>query len=197
MKKKVSLIDINRKLDTVIKNQRELLKQEASELEIEHKIEQKESKELSELERLERIEKEIEKVVVPHPLTKITYHDIARGILGSFVGVLAHYTFIYGIKVAEEISLLRAYLLFPVAFIVGGIFMYCTGFRKVRDPKILWFLPVRLLVLYTISLVMTFSVLLFFSPDFGQVWDTSVKQLATVTLLGVIGAITADLIGKE
>lgn len=196
-KKGPSLASISKKLDIVLKNQQKLLKEEAEELKEEKEILSEEKKELTALERLELLEQEIAKTVEPHPLTKVTYRDIARGCVGAFIGVMAHYTFVYGIKVAEDISIARAYALFPLSFAIGGIFMYFTGFRKVKDAKILWFLPVRLTVLYSVALLMALGVLLFFSPDFGQTWDVSVKQLATVTLLGVIGSVTADLLGGE
>ncbi len=197
MAKKVSLADISKKLDRVLANQKKLLKEEEEELVEEKKIEREEEKELTELEKLEKIEKEIATTVEPHPLTRITYRDVAKGCVGSFIGVMAHYTFVYGIKVAHEITLTRAYALFPMSFVIGGIFMYFTGFRKVKDKRVMWFLPVRLIVLYVIALIMASAVLIFFSPEFGTGYEITVKQLATVTLLGVIGAITADLVGKE
>ena len=193
----VSLASINRKLDVILQNQQKLLKEETEELAEEEKIEAEEKKELSELEKLKRLEEKVASSVEPHPLTKITYRDIAKGAIGSFIGVVAHFTFVYGIKVAHEISISRAYALFPISFVIGGVFMYFTGFRKVKDAKILWFLPVRLFVLYIIAVIIAIGVLLFFSPEFGTEWDTSIKQLSTVTLLGVIGGITADLLGKD
>ncbi len=192
-----ALESINKKLNLILKNQQKLLKEETQELAEEKKIGKEEKKELTELEKLEQLEKKVSSAVELHPLTKITYRDIAKGTIGSFIGVVAHFTFVYGIKVAHEISLARAYALFPLSLIIGGVFMYFTGFRKVKDMKIMWFLPVRLFVLYFIAILVALAVLLFFSPEFGTNWETSIKQLSTITLLGVIGGITADLLGKD
>ncbi|MBI4016062.1 MAG: DUF2391 family protein [Candidatus Aenigmarchaeota archaeon] len=196
-KRGVSLAVINKKLDLILKNQQKLMKEESEELAEESRIEKEEKQELSQLEKLKRLEEKVAATVEPHPLTKITYKDVAKGTIGAFIGVVAHFTFVYGIKVAHEISVARAYALFPLSLIIGGVFMYFTGFRKIKDPKIMWFLPVRLFVLYLIAILVALAVLLFFSPEFGTNWETSIKQLSTITLLGVIGSITADLLGKD
>ncbi|MDO8660996.1 MAG: hypothetical protein Q7K43_03840 [Candidatus Woesearchaeota archaeon] len=194
---KVSLQSINTKLDRVLKNQKSLLQTE-------QRVERKENEELreeaiaeKELKNIERLEREIEKQVESHPLRKITIKDVARGAIGAFVGTVAHYTFIYGIKVAEAITVMRASLLFPLSFIVGGIFLYATGFRKVQDPKLLWFLPVRLIVLSITAIITSIIVLAIFTPSFGQHFGESFKQVATVSLSAIIGACTADVLGKD
>lgn len=189
-KKRVDLEKIDKKLNLIIADVKKIKKEEK-------KIEQEEKLEIEELKKLEEIEKKIKKQVEVHPLRKITYHDLAKGALGAFIGVVAHYTFIYGIHVAEDIDIFRATLLFPIAYLLGGIFLYATGFRKI-SIKLLWFLPVRLTVLYIISLIMAVLVLYLFHPSFMQhfFWD-GYKQVATVTLTGIIGACTADLIGRE
>lgn len=202
--KKVDIESISRKLDQLLEGQREILKEEKEELEEEEKIEalekkeiEEEEKELSELEKLEKLEKDIAKQVGPHPLRQITYKDIARGAVGAFFGAVAHYTFIYGLKVAESIDMARAGILYALSFTIGFIFLYMTGFRKIKDMKVLSFLPIRLIVLYITSLIMSALVLLLFLPDFGQVFADSFKQLAAVTLTAIVGACTADLIGKH
>jgi len=149
------------------------------------------------LKELEAFEKEIKEQVGAHPLRRITYKDIAKGSIGALVGVAAHYSFVYGVKVAAEIDVVRATLLFPISYALGGVFMYLTGFRKIKDPKLLSFLPVRLTILYFTAVITSMLVLLLFNPEFlHNFWD-SYKQVATVTLTAVIGACTADLIGKE
>jgi len=189
-KKKVNLEEIDRKLNLLLKDVKKIKKEEKY-------IEKEEEIELEELRKLEEIEEKIKKGVGVHPLRKITYRDLAKGALGAFIGVVAHYTFIYGIHVAEDIDIFRATLLFPIAYLLGGVFLYATGFRKV-STKMLWFLPVRLTVLFVISLIMAVLVLYLFHPDFMQhfFWN-GYKQVATVTLTGIIGACTADLIGRE
>ena len=209
--KKPSLEDISRKLDELLAGQREISREEkevekeeeelkrVGELELaeEGKVKRLEEKELTELEKIERLERELKKGVATHPLKRITYKDVARGIIGSFFGAVAHYTFIYGLKVAELITFNRATILFALSFIIGLIFLYVTGFRKIKEGKILIFLPVRLIILYIISIMMSVFVLYIFIPNFGASFEEAYKQVASVSLIAVVGACTADLLGKE
>jgi uncharacterized membrane protein len=182
-KKKVTAVD--KKLNEILRRIKKVQQQGQLEL--------KEEKEQTE--ELEDLERQIKEATEPHPLRRITYKDIAKGSLGAFIGVVAHYTFVYGIKVAQQIDVVRATILYPLAFIIGGIFLYATGYRKVRVKRILWFLPVRLIVLYMIAILTATIVLLLFQPDFmHNFWD-AYKQLAAVTLTAMIGACAADLIG--
>lgn len=197
MPKRVSLQEVSKKLDQVIAVQKKLLAKEAKVEKEEAIVEKEEEQELKELAKLEALEKQIVKEVGAHPLLKITYRDIAKGGIGSLVGVAAHYSFVYGVKVAAEIDIFRATLLFPLSYALGGVFMYLTGFRKVKDPKLLSFLPIRLTVLYLTAVITSMLVLLLFNPEFLYDFWSSYKQVATVTLSAVIGACTADLIGKE
>lgn len=197
MAKKLTLQTINKKLDEILKNQKKILFEELEQEEIEKKILKKEKKELNALEQLKKLEKEIIKDVGPHPLKNFTIRDGARGIIGAFFGAVAHYTFIYGLKVAESIDVYRAGILYLLSFLIGGIFLYATGFRKIKDPKLLKFLPMRLTVLYITAILMSIIVLILFNPHFGQDFIESYKQVATVSLTAIIGACTADLIGTE
>ena len=190
MPKRVNLEDINRKLDLLLKQERKGLKKEAV-------VEKEEEAELTKLKELESFEKEIMTEVGPHPLRQLTYKDVIKGSIGAFIGIAAHYSFVYGVKVAAEIDVFRATLLFPIAYAFGGIFMYLTGFRRIKDPKIVSFLPIRLTVLYLVAVVTAILLLLLFNPEFLHDFWTAYKQVATVTLSAVIGACTADLIGKE
>jgi len=209
--KKPTLSEINRKLDILIKGQEEIIEKEA-EIEKEEKktealqkkevseeaiVEKEEEKELSELEKLEKLEEEVKKQVVPHPLKTITYKDVARGSIGALFGAVAHYTFLYGIEVAHKLTFFKAILVFVLSLVVGGVFLYATGFRKIKDPKVIIFLPVRLFVLYATAVVMSVIVLWFFEPGFGSIFEESFKQVSTITLLAVIGACTADILGRE
>ncbi|HEY9703699.1 MAG TPA: hypothetical protein V6C58_14725, partial [Allocoleopsis sp.] len=140
--KKTSKVD--EKLNEILNLENKLLVAEKN-------LEKKEDKELefekreeSDLEKLEKIEKEIKEEIGEHPLAKITYKDVVKGLVGSFVGLAIHYTFVYGVKVSEELTMTRATLLFPLTFLVGLLFIYATGFRKVKDKELLWFMPIRL-----------------------------------------------------
>lgn len=203
-KQKLSLELINQKLDKILSNQALLLgeekrieKGEIAEEKEEEKLERTEKEELGELKRLEEIEKEVQKELKVHPLSRITYKDIAKGAVGAFAGLLIHYTFTYGLKTAEQIDVARATILFPLSFIVGALFLYFTGFRKVKDPKLIKFLPARVMVLYTISMVVSFLVLMLFYPEFGSNLTLTYKQLAAFSISAVVGACTADLIGGD
>ncbi len=183
---KATLDTVNRKLDQVLKRIKVLEKTEK-------KVEREEAAELKEL---AKVEAKLEQVAA-HPLRTITYKDVAKGAVGAFIGTVAHYTFLYGVKIAHEIDVFRATLLYPLAFIIGSIFIYIAGFRKIKDPRIVWFLPIRLMVLYTVSLLIAIGTLWLFQPHFMADYTEAYKQVATVTLTAVIGACTADLIGKD
>ncbi len=201
---KQTLSRISKKLDKLLEGQQEIKEEEEEikelekeELSEEKKLGGEEKEELAELKELEKIEKEVQKQVIPHPLKRITTKDLARGSIGALFGAVAHYTFIYGLKVAEHITFTRAAILFILSFGIGGVFLYATGFRKIRDPKVLAFLPVRLIVLYITAVIMSVIVLWFFEPGFGESFEEAFRQTATITLIAVIGACTADIIGKE
>lgn len=181
----------------MLKEEQEILKDETSELKDDGEIEALERKQLEELKKLEDLEKEIEKHIEPHPLLKVGVRDIVRGSVGALAGVVLHYTFVYGVKVAEQLSFFRATMLFILCFLVGFVFLYITGFRKVQDRKILFFMPVRLVLLYLVSLAVSILVLAFFFPSFGTNFEGSYAQVSSVMLPALIGACTADLIGKD
>ncbi len=192
--KKVSLSDIQKELISIKREQKKITKFEEQQLKRETKIASQESEELA---ALEDVEKKLKQAVGAHPLRKVTYKDIAKGSIGAFIGTTAHYSFIYGVKVAQQIDITRAILLFPLAFAIGAIFLYITGFRKIKNPKLIWFLPIRLTVLFLTALVVSFLVLYLLHPSFLHHPVEMFKILATVQLSAVIGACTADLIGKE
>jgi uncharacterized membrane protein len=158
------------------------------------KKEKETDKELSEIEKLEL---DIKKEVGQHPLTKIGFKDAIKGMVGAFVGLAVHYTFTYGVELSEKFDITRSILLYGLSFFVGLLFIYATGFRKVKDPQILIFMPVRLLVLYVISVVVSIFVLWIFYPGFGNTFEEGFRMVAGVLLAAVVGACTADLIGKE
>ncbi|MGV8172258.1 MAG: DUF2391 family protein [Candidatus Woesearchaeota archaeon] len=203
--------NLSKKLDKVIALENKLLheelkiekeennikKEENIENKKENRIERVLEKEESDLERLEKIEKEIKAEVGEHPLAKVTFKDITKGLIGAFIGLAIHYTFVYGVKISEGLTMTRATILYPLTFLVGLLFIYATGFRKVQDKKILVYMPVRLFVLYMCALVMSILVLYLFYPTFGHEFEESYKMVAGVMLAAVVGACTADLLGKE
>ena len=164
---------------------------------IEHKVENNEKKEQDELAKLEKLEQEIKSEVGSHPLARITFKDIVKGLVGAFIGLCVHYTFTYGVEIAARIDTARVTLLYIISFFIGLLFIYATGFRKVKDPALLMFMPIRLIVLYIAAIIMSIVVLFIFYPEFGHDLLTSYKMVGGVLLAAVIGACTADLIGKD
>ncbi|MBI3051794.1 DUF2391 family protein [Candidatus Woesearchaeota archaeon] len=203
MKKKKGS-SVSKKLDKILKGQdrlyKEELKLETEEAEAkkgEEQVKELEKKQLTEIEALERIEKEVEKEVKQHPLTKVTINDLWRGSLGAFVGTTLHYTVYYGVEIAENLTVSRATIIYILSFIVGAVFLYITGFMKIKDKAALKYLPIRVTLLYAVSILVSVGVLYLFFPAFGASFEDAYKQTATVSLIAVIGACTADLLRRE
>lgn len=164
----------------------------------EEEIENLERRSLAELEKLERLEKKVSREVAPHALLKITYRDLIRSAIGSLVGILGHFSFFYGLEIAEKISVLRATVLYLVALVIAFGFMYYSGFRKVKEIKIISFIPLRALVVYLTALVMILIVLFLFGfVSLSTPWEVVYKSISTLSLLAVLGASTADILGHE
>jgi uncharacterized membrane protein len=166
----------------------------------EEKIENLAKKEINELDELKNLEEEIKKDVKQSPLKRITTIDMARGLVGSFFGIVAHFAFVEGVNVAEEFhfTMFRATLLLITALFIGFVFLYATGYREIKDKKVLSIMPIRLLVIFGISIISILSVLALFGfigPD--STFQNIYKQVAVISLPAIIGAITADLLGKK
>ncbi len=203
MKKKKGS-SVSKKLDKILKGQEKLYREElkieteeSEEKKGEEQIKELEKKQLTEIEALERIEKEVEKEVKQHPLTKVTINDLWRGSLGAFVGTTLHYTVYYGVEIAENLTVSRATIIYILSFIVGAVFLYITGFMKIKDKAALKYLPIRVTLLYAVSILVSVGVLYLFFPAFGASFEAAYKQTATVSLIAVIGACTADLLRRE
>lgn len=161
----------------------------------EEKIELLQEKELASLTQLK---KEVEKNVGPHPLTKITKSDIGRSTVGALIGTIGHFAFFYGAELAERISMSRATLLYLFSIIVCFFFMYYSGFRKVKEIKVLRYIPIRMAVVYVISItVVVLSLAIFGFVDTSSTFEYIYKIVASTLLLSVLGASTADILGKE
>lgn len=158
--------------------------------------EREEEFEISELEKLEKLEEAIKEDVSVHPLSRITYHDITKGLIGAFVGVVGHFAFFYGHHIAEELTYWRAGVLLAVSLLLLIIFLYFSGFRRVKEyNKYLW---IRVATIYVVALFVATSVLflfgvLHFPPSFEELYF----NVSAVSILAVMGAATADLIGGE
>jgi uncharacterized membrane protein len=166
----------------------------------EEKIETLTKKEITELDELKSLEEEIKKDVKQSPLKRITTMDMARGLVGSFFGIVAHFAFIEGVDVAEKFhfTIFRSTLLLLTSLFIGFIFLYATGYREIKDKKVLSIMPIRLLVIFGISIVAILAVLSLFGligpeSSFQDIYT----QVAVISLPSIIGAITADLLGKK
>lgn len=156
-----------------------------------------ESMEEQELQNLQQLKKEISKDVGPHPLTRITRADVVRSIIGALIGTVGHFAFFYGVELADKISLGRATVLYLLSLIVCFFFMYYSGFRKVKEIRIFRFVPVRVAVVYVISLAVVIGTLFIFGfIDTTSSLSHLYKVVSTTLLLAVLGASTADILGK-
>ncbi|MBN1646288.1 DUF2391 family protein [Candidatus Woesearchaeota archaeon] len=204
--------EINQKLDIILdeqsklfnmdkelrKSEKKIIGLEEQELAEEVKISKDEINEEEELKKIESLEQQIKERVGPHPLIRITYKDITKGAIGAFVGIVGHFAFLEGVHVAENLTMLRATLLYIIALLIGLGFLYFSGFRKVKQVRIMHFVPIRLLVIYFTAVAIIALVFYIFGL-FG--WHTTFteayKSISAVMILAIIGAATADLIGDR
>src|SRR3989338_6214723 len=182
--KSSKLDQINKKLDKLIRIESD---QSEDQEEDSEKIENLEKKQIKELE--ENLIKEIG----DHPIRKITQKDIAKGVIGAFVGVISHFVFVEGVHLAEILSLTRISFMYIVSFFIGAIFLYATGFRKVKQIRVLKFLPLRVTVIYIVSLI-TISLVLTLFNQYNTI-EELYRQVGVLSLPAIVGASAADLIG--
>ncbi len=134
--------------------------------------------------------------MAPHPLRRITFHDITKGLIGAFFGVVGHFAFFYGHKIAAEFTYFRATLVLLVSILLLLAFLYFSGFRRIAEYH--KYLPIRAVVIFCTAILVSVTVLflfgvLHFPPTPGELY----KEVAAVSILAVMGAATADLIGGE
>jgi uncharacterized membrane protein len=163
---------------------------------IDHRVEHEEEEELAELKKIEELETTIKQDLAQHPLTKITYHDITKGLIGSFFGVVGHFAFFKGPELASHLSMLRATALIFCSMLLLVVFLYFTGFRRIKEYHA--YLPARFLVLYMTAIGVATAVLFLFGVltfpiDFHMLYT----NIAALSILAVMGAATADMIGGE
>lgn len=200
-------ISINEKLDIILQNQKKILKNEKRIIGEEKKIEKFETKELKEeniaikddkeiLDELNKLEKQIKKAS-SNPIKNITKRDIIKGFIGAFIGVMSHFAFSKAADIALTLSFLRATVLYLVAFIIIIVMLYYSGFRSVEKSIVLKVMPIRAIVLYTVSiLTIVFVYLLFGKLHFVSFKEIYILVSASI-ILAVMGAGTADLIGRS
>lgn len=189
-KKKIDLEVLNKKLDQVLRLERKQFKKESS-------VERLERKQLKELDEIQELEESIKKRVGKHPLRKITYKDLGKALIGAFIGIVSHFTVLKGIDFAFNISFLRATSYFAISYFIGFIFLYYTGFRKIKQRKFLVLLPVRLTFIYVVTLLAVVLAIYIFTYTQDITFIELYKQAAVVSLPAIIGASAADLIGND
>lgn len=162
----------------------------------EHEVFSLEKKHTRELEDLKNLEVKIKNEVGEHPLSKITYKDVGKSMIGAFVGVVSHFTVLEGVHFAENVSLTKASFFLFVSFLVAFVMLYYTGFRKIKDVRLFALLPFRLLLVYSVTIIAILGVLLVFGAGHLE-QDLVYRQIAVLSLPAIIGACAADLIGGE
>jgi uncharacterized membrane protein len=205
LKKKGSL---NEKLDLILNNQEKILSNEKKILGEEEKIQELEEldlkkdadlekNELSALQELSNLEKQLKKSV-SNPIKNVTKRDLFKGFIGAFVGVMGHFAFSKAADIAPTLTFYRATLLYIVAFIIIIVMLYYSGFRKIKKHIVFKFMPLRALVLYSVSIVTVIWVNLLFGKLYFPLEFTEIYNLVAASIiLAVMGAGTADLIGKN
>ncbi|MFP4402057.1 MAG: hypothetical protein ACLFPL_02400 [Candidatus Nanoarchaeia archaeon] len=212
-KKTTPKTDMNSKLDKMLKNQeiiieneQKILGEEARIISKEEEIENFEREEFSKEESEIHDEKtaldgllELQQKLENHSkqsMRKITKKDFFKGFIGSFIGVISHFAFIKAVDVSAELSFTRASALYVVAAVIIITMLYYTGFKQIQKRLIFSFIPLRATILYVVSIF----TILFVNFLFGQIESYQPLDLynliAANIILAVIGAGTADLIGR-
>ena len=172
---------------------------EEKEEEIEHKeiqIMGEENKVEREEEKIESVEREIKREVTQKSLAKLTMKDINKGIIGAFIGVVAHFAFIYGRQIAKDMTTTRAAVLIVFSYVLIVVLMYETGYREVKEKRILGILPKRATAIYITSIIVIPIIFFLFNQlNLADPVDLF-KQIAVSSVFASIGAGTADMIGK-
>ncbi len=204
--------EVEEKLNEVIKRQNKLYKlmkdlakkqellltKENQELKEESELKNLESKEIDEIKQIELVEKELKKDLRKHVLRKITMKDASKAAVGAFIGIVGHFAFLEGPHLAEKISTTRATLLLIISYLITMLIVYFSGFRRVKQKRFLSIIPIRVTVIYFISIMVIILVLTVFGfinthTHLSEIY----KYVASISILASIGAGTADLIGEN
>lgn len=163
----------------------------------EEEIVAEEKKIEKETEKIESIEKDIKEEITVKPLTKFSMKDLNKGIIGAFIGIVAHYSFFYGRQIAADITISRATVLLIFSYLLIIILMYETGYRQIKEKRLLMILPKRATIIYLTSIVIILLVFALFNQinlaDLAGLY----RQVAVTSILASVGAGTADLIGRD
>lgn len=150
-----------------------------------------------EIAEIQRLEADIKSGVQPSPIRRITYKDVTNGFVGAFVAVVNQFAFADGFRIAEHYTIFQSSLLLLTSFFIIVLFIYYTGFRKTTDGFVFRFLPVRAGSLYLVSLLVSVMVPFAFKTlTIDMPFSVMYGTIASISVLAVLGAGTADLLGK-
>lgn len=163
----------------------------------EAQIAREEKKLEKETQKVEGIERKIEKEISQKPLTAFNFRDLNKGIVGAFIGVVAHFGFIYGSVLADKITTARASLLLVFSYLLIVVLMYETGYREIKEKRLLGILPKRATFIFITSIVVVAAIFFLFNMVDLKDPVGFFKQIAVTSVLASLGAGTADLLGKR
>jgi uncharacterized membrane protein len=152
---------------------------------------------IKETKKIENMERRIEKEVKTRPLSGFTLKDLNKGIVGAFIGVVAHFGFVYGKAIAGDITILRASLILVFSYLLIVLLMYETGYREIKEKRLLGLLPKRATYVYITSILVVFAIFYIFNMVDLSDYIGLYKQIAVTSVLASLGAGTADLLGKH
>ena len=181
---------MDNKLGNIQKEEKEIEKEEFKVMAEEKKVEK-------EAEKVENLEKKISLEVKSSPMAKFNVKDLNKGIIGAFIGVVAHFGFIYGKAIAQYITTTRATVLFLFSYLLIIILMYETGYRDIKEKRLLGILPKRATFVYLTSIVVVIVVFYLFNMLDLTNLNGLYKEIAVTSVLASVGAGTADLIGRH
>lgn len=205
---KAEMQEVKRLLRKVLKNQERLLADDEELLKEEQEVGEREERlaaatkrlrkaEHSQFSELEDIERSIKADVRKRPLSKVTSKDFTKAVVGAFLGVVGHFAFFYGTKIASELSMTRATILYIVSLALAVLFMYFTGFRRI-DRRLWIYMPIRVITIYVTSLLVIVFVLTIFGFIDGQSDPSLIYRIVgSISIMAVLGASAADLIGRD
>lgn len=181
---------VERKVEEVEKKTEQIGQKEAQIAKEEKKLEK-------ETQKVESIERKIEREVSQKPLTSFSFRDLNKGIVGAFIGVVAHFGFVYGSVLADKITLARAVLLLAFSYLLIVILMYETGYREIKEKRLLGVLPKRATFIFVTSIAVVAAIFFLFNMVDLKDPIGFFKQIAVTSVLASLGAGTADLLGKH
>jgi len=201
---KAETSEVNSEIDKLLKSEGNL-KQELENLEekettLEHGEEQLKKNE-ARIEKEEKkilgLEEDIKGKVTIKPLGKVTIRDVNKGLIGAFFGTIAHFAFIYGREIAKGITNNRAAVLYIFSYFLLIFLMYRAGYREIDEKRYLELFPLRATILYLLSICVVIFVFLLYNQIEVVTLGILFREVSVVSILAVLGAGTADMIGRD